>query len=165
MINENPKIYVGTYKKYNDGSLFGAWADLTKFKSKKEFLEYCYELHSDEKDPELMFQDFECFPDQFYSESYIHDDLWDWMELDKKQIEIIDAFTYLFCTNFNETMENCEDAYMGHYNSFREFSEQTFFDLNDVPESLKHYICIDKVERDYRIDYSQHNGHVFYKNY
>ena len=27
---EHPSVYCGTYGKYNDGSLFGMWLDLTK---------------------------------------------------------------------------------------------------------------------------------------
>ena len=32
-------IYVGTYAKYNAGSLFGKWFDLSDFADKDEFLE------------------------------------------------------------------------------------------------------------------------------
>lgn len=28
-----PSVYVGTYRKYNNGSLFGEWVDLDKFKN------------------------------------------------------------------------------------------------------------------------------------
>ncbi|MDY5685126.1 MAG: antirestriction protein ArdA [Prevotella sp.] len=30
---DQPAIYCGTYKKYNEGSLFGAWLDLRTFDS------------------------------------------------------------------------------------------------------------------------------------
>ena len=33
--------------------------DLADYKDAEEFLEACYELHKDEEDPELMFQDYE----------------------------------------------------------------------------------------------------------
>ncbi len=165
MINDNPKIYVGTYKKYNEGSLYGAWVDLTEFENKKEFIKHCQKLHKDEKEPELMYQDFECFPDAMYSECHIHDELWDWMELNKDQAEILEAFMILFCPNFKEALEGYEECYMGKHNSFRAFAKERFFDLNEIPEHLESYICIDRVEREYRIDYSEHNGHVFYSNY
>ena len=35
-----PSVYVGTYKKYNEGSLFGSWVDLTKFDSKEDFIHF-----------------------------------------------------------------------------------------------------------------------------
>jgi hypothetical protein len=53
-----PRIYVGTYGQYNNGSLFGKWFDLTDYSD----LEDCFEFHKNEFDsdgcrPELMFQD------------------------------------------------------------------------------------------------------------
>ena len=38
------KVYVGTYAKYNNGSLFGAWLDLSDYSDKEEFYEACREL-------------------------------------------------------------------------------------------------------------------------
>lgn len=59
----NPKIYVGTYAKYNAGDLSGAWLSLRDYATYEELIEACLELHSDEADPELMIQDSEDFPD------------------------------------------------------------------------------------------------------
>lgn len=39
------KVYVGTYAKYNNGSLFGAWLDLSDYSDKEEFYEACREPH------------------------------------------------------------------------------------------------------------------------
>jgi antirestriction protein len=64
--DDTPKVYVGTYAKYNNGDLTGEWVDLTNFSNKEDFLEYCAELHSDESDPEFMFQDYENFPREYY---------------------------------------------------------------------------------------------------
>lgn len=61
--NQNPSIYVGTYGKYNNGDLSGAWFDLTKYSSFDELLTACKNLHKDERDPEYMVQDFENMPD------------------------------------------------------------------------------------------------------
>ena len=33
------KVYVGTYVKYNNGSLSGAWLDLSDYSDKEEFYE------------------------------------------------------------------------------------------------------------------------------
>ncbi len=77
------KLYVGTYSKYNSGSLFGQWLDLDDYDTKEDFLEACYELHNDEEDPELMFQDCDCeneLEKEFYSESYIDESYWDYKE-------------------------------------------------------------------------------------
>lgn len=59
----NPKIYVGTYAKYNSGDLSGAWLSLRDYATYEELIEACLELHSDEAEPELMIQDCEDFPD------------------------------------------------------------------------------------------------------
>lgn len=72
-----PAIYVGTYHKYNCGSIFGKWFDLTEFDSKEDFIRACYELHAGEHDPELMFQDREGIPSQFASESSVE---WSFVE-------------------------------------------------------------------------------------
>ncbi len=67
------KIYVGTYGKYNNGSLFGAWLDLSDYADKEEFYEACRELHKDEEDAEFIFQDYENIPENLISESWISD--------------------------------------------------------------------------------------------
>lgn len=78
-----PAIYVGTYRKYNNGSLAGGWVFLDDFDSKEEFLEYCTrKLHGDENDVELMFQDYENIPQGFVSEYNIADEFWDFLALD-----------------------------------------------------------------------------------
>ena len=51
-----PSLYVGTYAKYNAGSIAGEWIDLTNFSDADEFLAHCAELHKDEEDPEFMFK-------------------------------------------------------------------------------------------------------------
>ena len=75
------KLYVGTYAKYNRGSIAGAWLDLDKFKDADEFAAACRRLHKDERDPELMFQDVEIdagcdWQEGLYSESSIPRDYW-----------------------------------------------------------------------------------------
>lgn len=74
---DQPAIYCGTYKKYNEGSLFGAWLDLRTFDSYDEFIDVCKQLHADEEDPELMFQDYQCFPAEWYSESCMDEEVFD----------------------------------------------------------------------------------------
>ena len=64
-------VYVGTYGKYNNGSLFGAWLDLSDYADKEEFYEACRELHKDEEDAEFMFQDWENVPEGLIGESWI----------------------------------------------------------------------------------------------
>ena len=39
------RIYVGTYAKYNNGSLQGEWVELSEFYDWDEFMERCAEIH------------------------------------------------------------------------------------------------------------------------
>lgn len=57
------RIYVGTYHKYNNGSIKGEWVDLDDYSCAEDFYEHCAEIHSDEKDPEYDFQDFDFYED------------------------------------------------------------------------------------------------------
>lgn len=59
----NPRVYVGTYGKYNRGSLKGGWVSLLECKNHGDFLRKCRALHRWERDPEYMIQDVEDFPD------------------------------------------------------------------------------------------------------
>lgn len=92
-VNESPAVYVGTYKKYNNGDLTGMWVDLTEFNNYKQFQNWCVkQLHSDEKDPQLMFQDFQNFPRKYYGESTLDEQLWDYIEKIKEyDKDIVDA--------------------------------------------------------------------------
>jgi antirestriction protein len=71
------KIYVGTYGKYNTGSLFGKWLDLTQYADKKAFVKACKKLHKGEPDPEYMYQDYEGIltdmPKDWIGESHLSD--------------------------------------------------------------------------------------------
>lgn len=58
-----PRVYVGTYKKYNSGSLAGGWVSLNECEDYQAFLRKCRALHRGERDPEYMIQDSEGFPD------------------------------------------------------------------------------------------------------
>lgn len=62
-LSNAPAVYIGTYKKYNNGNLSGAWVNLVECGTYSNFLEKIRNIHSDEKDPEYMIQDYENFPD------------------------------------------------------------------------------------------------------
>lgn len=57
------QVYIGTWKKYNEGNLSGQWIDLDKINTYGDFLAKCAEIHKDEKDPEFMIQDTDDMPD------------------------------------------------------------------------------------------------------
>ena len=121
----HPAVYVGTYHKYNCGSLFGMWLDLTTFASYEDFCEVCRFLHRDEADPELMFQDMENFPDEWYNESGLDEDTFDLI----LQYADLD----------------------GEFDSEEEFAEHIADEcgmLDKVPESIKQYFNYERFARD-----------------
>ena len=72
--NCTPRVYVGTYKKYNEGSLRGGWITLTDYPSYDAFMEACFKLHKDERDPELMIQDCEDMPDGLSPREWLYEE-------------------------------------------------------------------------------------------
>ena len=107
------RLYVGTYAAYNNGSIKGAWLDLEDYSDREAFLEACAELHKGESDPEFMFQDYEGFPKAFYSESNVTAELWDWLELDEHDRELLEVYQ----ENVDEsaTIDQARDAYYGGF--------------------------------------------------
>ena len=71
------RIYVGTYAKYNNGTLQGEWVSLSDFYDLDGFLEYCAEIHEDEEEPEYMFQDWENIPDSLIDESNLEENFFE----------------------------------------------------------------------------------------
>lgn len=140
-------LYVGTYKKYNEGSIQGAWVSLEDFTDGESFLDYCKELHSDEEDPEFMFQDFEGFPDSFYSECMNSDDLdelFNFLNLDDDNKKIIQLYAEATgCEIDSDTLERALDRYQGQAWSGGEFAEQLAEICGEIPSNMPSWICID----------------------
>lgn len=124
------KLYCGTYKKYNEGSLFGKWLDLDDYADKDEFLDACRELHKDEEDPEFMFQDFESeygWDEELYSECSIPDEYWDIHdELGRAHLddEIYAAWLKLAYQKPSvDNIEKARDCYIGKFDSDAQCAE------------------------------------------
>lgn len=73
------KLFLTDYASYNNGTQFefGHWVDLTDFSDAAEFLEYCDKHFKDSgiEDAEIVFTDYEGFPERFYGESMSETDL------------------------------------------------------------------------------------------
>jgi len=115
------KIYVGTFAKYNNGSIEGAWLTLSDYSDAEEFLTACAELHSDEVDAELMFQDYEGFPKDLYSESMSESELekvYEYMEV-MDQIEGWDDSDWISAHNtYCIENNNSDDEIFGFDDDF-----------------------------------------------
>jgi antirestriction protein len=164
----SPRLYVGTYAKYSSGSIKGAWIDLEGHDS-ESFLEACHALHSDESDPEFMFQDFEGFPRSLYSESSLPSQLWEWLECSEEDREIWEAYAEAVGYPFEDTsLEQAQDAYAGQYDSEADFAESICEEtegLSSLPAWLS--ACIDwraVWNSALRFDYSNHAGFFFRNN-
>jgi antirestriction protein len=159
------KIYVGTYEKYNNGSIQGKWLDLLDYPDKEDFLEACEEVHSDEEYPEFMFQDWEGIPSRFIGESWISEEVWDYLT---SGIEDGVREAYMFLFNKWDS-EECEDLYEGEFSSWENFAEHIVEEeglLEGMPEVIQSHFCCESYGRDLKLsgDYSEHEGHYFHSN-
>jgi antirestriction protein len=146
------RIYVGTFSKYNSGSIKGAWLNLENYSDKDAFLSACRELHKDESDPELMFQDYEGFPKSLYSESSVSDELWQWLELDEDDRELLAI--YQDNVNQNGDIDEARDNFTGKFDSESDWAANFLEDtggLEGVPEHLRNYIDFEAYARDTRL--------------
>ena len=164
MNTTTPAVYVGTYHKYNSGSLSGKWLNLTDFDDKAEFVAACHALHANEHDPELMFQDIEGIPSQFCSESSVN---WDFIDAYKQaKDESNDAAFIAWAEHYGVCdYDTFRGAYLGEAESEEafaiEYAEETGI-LSSIPETLQKYFDYDAFTRDLFCDgYLFLNGFVF----
>jgi antirestriction protein len=161
-----PALYVGTYAKYSNGSISGKWMYLDHYADAEQFLDACKELHADEPDAELMFQDFQGFPKYFYNESMTigqMEDLYDFIHYCDDNNK--DA-AHEYVDNFGGWDKyDFENVYLGEWETEEDFAEHLLNetgDMNEVPERLRYYIDIKAYASDLFIDsYTFCNGHVF----
>lgn len=166
MTTNNPAIYVGTYAKYNNGSIFGAWLDLTKYTDANDFLNACADLHKDETDPEFMFQDFENFPKSLYSESGNINAIYEYIDfIDDTylSVEAVEAGLSL-----GIPLHELEDAYYGRYVSNTDLAydyiEGTGL-LQDVPDIISRYFDYEAFADALAMDFLETDGFYFHANY
>lgn len=129
-----PAVYVGTYHKYNCGSIFGKWFDLTEFDGREDFYEACQALHADEWDAEFMFQDWEGIPSQFVSECSID---WDFIAAYKRAEEEGREAAFIAWAEYTGECDYdaFDDAYRGEAESEEDFAREMVEDnglLNEV---------------------------------
>ena len=161
-----PSVYVGTYGKYNDGSLCGLWVDLSSFDDYDEFINFCKAIHADEEDPELMAQDYECFPRQWYNEGFMSEDDFDHIleysdMCDKHGQEAVDDYM-----EFYDELDNFEEAYCGEWDSEEDFARHIIsecYNLEREMGDLARYFDYEAFGRDlFMYDYSMGaNNNVF----
>lgn len=138
------RIYCGTYAKYNCGSIAGAWLDLSDYAGRDELLAACFDLHKDESDPELMFQDCEGFPSCWYSEcSAPPAELWEWLALHDGERLAFEAYASTKGRDDTCTIDDFRDTYAGTAASGGDFAEAQADELGEIPKDMPAWIVID----------------------
>ena len=162
--DNNASVYVGTYHKYNCGSLDGAWVDLESFHNEKELMRFLYRLHADEAEPEFMVQDYMNFPRRFYSESMNEHDfaeLYDWIHLDTEEREM--CAEYWKEIDESASVDEISDrlVYSGDSNEyFDELADEALSDYN-VPNFLQFCFDYEKWREMCKYDYRVTSNFVF----
>lgn len=172
-----PAVYVGTYRKYNNGSLDGMWLDLMSFYDYEEFMDVCAYLHRDEDDPELMFQDWDNVPDCWRDESYFDkqtfDEIREWADMDSDEQDAFEAF---MCAFGGGDIDSFRERYEGQYDDMEEFARYIVEETglltlphsgyipNEVRaqfENVAEYFDFERYAEDLEYDYTWEDGYVF----
>jgi len=142
----DPRIYVGTYGKYNAANMAGAWLDLGDYADKDDFLEAAEKLHKDEYDPEIMFMDWEGIPKGMVDESWVDEKVWTYIEADEGEREIWKAYTENVDAKAN--IDTALEAYSGEYDTPAHWAEEYMTDILEIPDNLVAYIDYEAYAKD-----------------
>ena len=166
-----PKVYVGTYAKYNNGSLSGAWLDLSDYSDKEEFYEACRELHKDEEDAEYMFQDWENVPEGLIGESWISENFFALRDAVEDLSDTEQEAFFVWCNykshdlgeeDADDLVRDFRDEYQGEYDDEEDFAYEIIEECYNLPEFAKTYFDYEKFARDlFMCDYWFEDGFVF----
>lgn len=165
------RVYVGTFHKYNTGSLYGKWLELSDYSDIEEFYDACKQLHADEEDPEYMYQDYENLPHELISEYGISANIFEVLEA----IELMDENHrepfLVWCDNRSRNLakeeiydliSGFEEDYQGEYDDEKDFAREIVEELYDLPSIAKQYFDYEAFARDlFMTDYWFEDGFVF----
>lgn len=165
------QIYVSDYASYNEGSLIGEWIDLTQFTEASEFGDYVSKMFKkfDKTNPldfnypreEPMYQDYEGFPRELYSEGCFDDRIIEYVNLPDHERDSVDIILGAYClsdfnyTTLRELLDNstiCD----------RSDSEQLLSELGyceDIPDHIQPYINWDSMAEDKFQDWQEFGDH------
>ena len=164
-------VYVGTYGKYNDGSLFGKWLELSDYEDKDAFYTACKELHKDESDPELMFQDWENIPSNLIAECWLSEHLFTLRNAIRELSECEQEPFMVWFSNggydldkedIESLMDSFRDEYFGSFDVEEDFAAHLVEECYSLPEFALNYFDYQKFSRDlFCSDFSFDSGFVF----
>jgi len=161
-------IYVSTYTKYNNSSLYGKWFNLSEYASYDDLLEVMHKLHEDEQDPEFMYQDYEnCELFEklgLISECYLSSEIYEIaQQIDDSGHDVEVFVSCIDCLggiDFQSLCEYVNNFYYGEFNSDEDFVQWLYED--DV-FNIPNWVVIDweSTARSIMFDYFESNGHYF----
>lgn len=164
------RIYVGTYAKYNAGSIEGKWMDMEDYADRDEFYAACAELHSDEEDPELMFQDYENIPGSLISESWLSEKFFAARDALVELHELSEPFQ-IWCNNSHRDLHKddaadlvtaFEEDYVGQYDSREDYAREVVSEQHELCDFCSTYFDYEQYALDlFCGDYWFDEGHVF----
>lgn len=164
---DTASIYCGTYAKYNNGSLYGKWLNLSDYSDYEDLLKAMRELHSDEDDPEFMFQDYDCPILEklgLLSECHISKDIYDVLEQindSGNDVEVYEAcLDNLGKLDFQSLYEYVNNFYYGEFGSDEDFVQYLY---EDDTFNIPNWVIIDweATARSIMFGYFESNGHYF----
>ncbi|WP_286778662.1 MULTISPECIES: antirestriction protein ArdA [Sphingobacterium] len=165
------RVYVGTFHKYNNGSLYGKWLELSDYSDIEEFYDACKELHTDEADPEYMYQDYENLPDELISEYGISANIFEVLEAIEGMDERHREPFFVWCNNRSKNLakeeiyvliSNFEEDYQGDYDDEEDFAREIVEEQYNIPSIAKQYFDYEAFARDlFMTDYWFEDGFVF----
>ena len=166
------QIYVGTYQKYNEGSIKGKWLQLANYRNISEFYVAARKLHSDEKEPELMFQDYEYIPEGLAGECFLKAEFFtlrDAIEQEKFDEDKIEALAIYVGHggsgwNDDDLLEEFNEKYHGKFAKEEDFALEFLEGDERIANlgELANYFDYDAYSRDlFLSSYWSKDGHVF----
>lgn len=143
------KVYVGTYGKYNNGSLFGAHGSTFRtIRTRKNFYEACRELHKDEEDAEYMFQDWENVPEGLIGESWISENFFSLRDAVEDLSDTEQESLFVWCNyksrdlseeDADDLIKAFQDEYIGQYDDEETFATQIVAECYELPDFAETY--------------------------
>ncbi len=167
-------VYVGTYHKYNCGSLKGRWFNLSDYENYADFHEALLKFHSDESDPELMAQDFEGIGNTTECGAFNRiKNIYSWVEsgFNPDNEDEADAFFAFLdnnvCDEDTEAYQKYQDAFCGWWDSLKDYAEEQLEQMPDYTEAsdfMKRHFNIESFTYELEIDgsiwYHEQRGRV-----
>jgi antirestriction protein len=167
MNDYNPKIYVACLSAYNSGKLHGVWIDALQDVDAIQDAINDMLANSPEVDAEeWAIHGYDDFGTLSLGEYPGIDAVQELAFFLKKYGEEVGEAVYAYAYDLDKAKRIVEDCYCGEYRSEKDYAEELYNDIYEIPNHLAPYICYESIARDLFIsDYfsvgSQNGIHVF----